>query len=429
MNIYNSKLKNFAALFFSSFLMLFVFTGFSSAQSAKSAIAGQARAAGISANIPKAAKPAKQPEREWLVMVYMSAKNDLGAANLAFDSVNAMERIGPSEKVAAVVEYGAFEGKDGITEINTYSRTLDIRRDNDIKKITSPVMYTTEEADMANPNILVNFVYRAVHKYPAKKYMLVIWNHGGGLKGISSDVMNDSIMSVKDLGEALKQINAITKKKLDIFAMDACLMQSASIAYQFRNYADRIIASQFTEPGKGFPYDWLMYYFNKEYAGDDDKAVKEIIDSYSKYNTDKDSYNLTLSAVRTSAMQGFVNLLDKWVKEVRNDRNAFKIATDIGTVKNSAASDTYEADYKDLVSYLELINSGLKESSAKKAGTELISYIKNCLVIYNYSRSEDTNGISVFMPNNDYLKSEYWDLDFSAASDWPGFLVEMVKQW
>ena len=427
----NISLKKITALLFSAFLVISALPGVSSAESAKSAIAEKARIAGIgvpaaatkSSSVPNRAAP--QQEREWLVMVYMSAKNDLGIANLAFDSVNDMEKIGSTDRVAAVVEYGSFEKKNGLASINSNSRTIAIRKDDKTDSITSPVIYTTEEADMANPDTLVNFVHRAVKKFPAKKYMLLVWNHGGGLNGISSDVMYNSIMSVKDLGNALREIKEITKKKLDIFAMDACLMQVASVAYQFRDSAEIIIGSQLTEPGEGFPYGWLLNHLNNEYEGDDVETAAKIVWAYSEYN--RNVPDLSLSALNTSAMPGFVSRLDGWVNAVKADHKALKYAASISTVKDSAS--TNQNDYHDLISYFEIVKSKIDDSPAKKATEDIISYMKKDLIIYNYSRFGDTYGLSVFIPHKDYVKSEYWDLDFASASAWPEFLVESAKKW
>ena len=226
MNIYNSKLKNFAALFFSSFLMLFAFTGFSSAQSAKSAIAGQARAAGISANIPQAAatapaanKTARNPEREWLVMVYINAKNDLGLLPNAFMSVNDMERIGSTDKVAVVVEYGAFEKHNGISVHSEDSKTILIQKDNDTRKVNSPVINYTKRADMGDYSHLSDFASRAIKSYPAKHNMLVVWNHGKGIDGISFDDITGHHISVKELGIALNKIKDSLGRKLDMLTV------------------------------------------------------------------------------------------------------------------------------------------------------------------------------------------------------------------
>lgn len=431
MKTYNIAINFLKALFFSAFFMVSAFPGAASAESAKSAIAEKARIAGI--GVPASAKKSSngtnrsgtQPEREWLVMVYMSAKNDLGIANLAFDSVNDMEKIGSTDRVAAVVEYGSFEKKNGLASINSNSRTIAIRKDDKKDTITSPVIYTSEEADMSNPDTLVNFVHRAVRKFPAKKYMLLVWNHGGGLNGISSDVMYDNIMSVKDLGNALKEIREITKKKIDIFAMDACLMQVASVAYQFRDSAEIIIGSQLTEPGEGFPYDWLLNHLNNEYEGDDFETAAKIVWAYSEYN--RNVPDLSLSALNTSAMPGFVSRLDGWVNAVKADPKALKYAASISTVKDSAS--TNQNDYHDLISYFEIVKSKIDDSPAKKATEDIISYMKKDLIIYNYSRFGDTYGLSVFIPHKDYVKSEYWDLDFASASAWPEFLVESAKKW
>ena len=59
---------------------------------------------------------------------------------------------------------------------------------------------------MANPETLTDFVRWSAENYPAKKYALVLWDHGGGSKtGIFIDELFDGeMMHLDELGDALR---------------------------------------------------------------------------------------------------------------------------------------------------------------------------------------------------------------------------------
>ncbi|MBI5238884.1 MAG: hypothetical protein HY926_00285 [Elusimicrobia bacterium] len=53
---------------------------------------------------------------------------------------------------------------------------------------------------MGDWNRLVRFVSWAEDLFPAKKYMLIVWNHGAGWRGISFDESSQNSISVPALG-------------------------------------------------------------------------------------------------------------------------------------------------------------------------------------------------------------------------------------
>jgi len=148
-------------------------------------------------------------EREWLVLVYLNGVNDLGILGFADSDVNEMEQTGSSDRMAVVVEYGILGIDDAAgrnLQFQRGSKTLYITRDADALKITSPVIYTSADADMGSEANLVRFVKRGIRRFPAKKTAVILWNHGAGRLGISFDDVSNNYMEVDQLGGALAQI-------------------------------------------------------------------------------------------------------------------------------------------------------------------------------------------------------------------------------
>ena len=116
-------------------------------------------------------------------------------------------------------------------------------------------------ASMADPETLTDFVRWSTEKYPAKRYALVLWDHGGGSKtGIFIDELFDNdIMYLWELGSAIRD----TGTKMDLVLFDACLMANLETAFILKDYAEYMVASEEVVVGQGSATgDWLqeLYY-------------------------------------------------------------------------------------------------------------------------------------------------------------------------
>ncbi len=112
------------------------------------------------------------------------------------------------------------------------------------------------EAQMTSPNTLTDFIKWSASNYPADRYELVLWNHGGGTAlGFGYDEMYpDDMLSLSQIGNALSDSGI----KFDIVGFDACLMGTIETAYMLEPYADYLVASEEYEPGTGWYYsEWL----------------------------------------------------------------------------------------------------------------------------------------------------------------------------
>ncbi len=106
--------------------------------------------------------------------------------------------------------------------------------------------------------------------YPAEKYLLDIWNHGGGWRDPDeNEELNDirkpicwddesdvggqhDTLYMNEVQQAIKNaLSSAGKAKIDIIYMDACLMQMVEVAYEMKNYCTYLVASEETVPGIG----------------------------------------------------------------------------------------------------------------------------------------------------------------------------------
>jgi clostripain len=142
---------------------------------------------------------------EWTVMVYLDADNNLEGAGI--DDINEMEMVGSTSNVNIVVQidripYSVLDSNnqgyaDDISNGDwTDTRRYYITQDYDPYIINSQLVSNLGELNMGTSSTLINFAKWAVSNYPAKKYLLVIWNHGGGFRstGLTKDIAWDDLL-------------------------------------------------------------------------------------------------------------------------------------------------------------------------------------------------------------------------------------------
>ena len=113
---------------------------------------------------------------------------------------------------------------------------------------------------MADKETLTDFVAWAVDSYPADRYILVLWDHGGGSTGVCFDeTANYDSLTIHEVNDALHDYSQQNPDfHLDIVGFDACLMATYEMAVHMAQYADYMVASEELEPGIGWNYlGWL----------------------------------------------------------------------------------------------------------------------------------------------------------------------------
>ena len=93
-----------------------------------------------------------------------------------------------------------------------------------------------------------------VETYKADKYIVVLWDHGGGINGgIGQDQITKGILTVPVIQESLQAVSQAQNPviKFEMVGFDACLMANAEVAASLANSTKYMVASQDLEPGAG----------------------------------------------------------------------------------------------------------------------------------------------------------------------------------
>ncbi|NCE64754.1 peptidase C11 [Pseudoflavonifractor sp. 524-17] len=110
---------------------------------------------------------------------------------------------------------------------------------------------------MTDPATLSGFIRYCAKNYPASRYELIFWDHGGGSVsgyGYDEKFASSASMGLAGIDKALTDGGV----RFDFIGFDACLMATAENALMLAKHGDYLIASEETEPGVGWYYtDWL----------------------------------------------------------------------------------------------------------------------------------------------------------------------------
>ncbi|MFA6433228.1 MAG: clostripain-related cysteine peptidase [Elusimicrobiales bacterium] len=373
---------------------------------------------------------APAPEKDWTIMVFINGKNNL--EKYALRDINEMEMIGSSDRVNVVVEAGRIEGYDASDGDWKGVRRYLIQKDANPAAVTSPVVQDLGKVDMGDYRSVIDFGKWAKTAYPARKTMLIIWNHGAGwtksrktsvvTRGISYDDETNNHINTPQMAAILKEMGGV-----DIYGSDACLMQMAEVIYEIKDFAGFIVGSEETEPGDGYTYNTFLAPLVSDPGMSAEAFARVAVDSYSDhYKAQKEGS--TQSYIRTSAIPGFLAMVDDFafVTAMAGEKAIVKQAL------ASAQSYAYPAN-KDLYHFAQLVTAGSADPAVKENGAALMAYIETELVGYNrtnngagddsdppsdYSRS---HGIAVYLPPS-APSAGYDALRWAKDSNWYEFI-------
>ena len=172
----------------------------------------------------------------------------------------------------------------------------------------------SEDEPMSDPETLKAFINTCVERYPAEKYDLILWDHGGGpMDSFAVDEHSGGrTMSLADIVDAFAN-NAVTRDggRFDFIDFDACLMGNAECALAFADYADYYIASPESIPGYGQEYSGWLNLVGANPSIDTFELGRKIVDDFVEfYNNGEGSAQegtLAITDTRKLLDSGFVD--------------------------------------------------------------------------------------------------------------------------
>lgn len=200
------------------------------------------------------------PPREWLIMLYQNADDPILEGDI-FTDLNEAEWVGSTPAVTIVSQLDRYAGEFAGDGDWTGSKRFLVGQDRDLTKLKSKVISDLGEVDSGAPETLVDFAVWAMKTYPAKKYALILSDHGAGWVGGWNDPAPnaDSSLTVNEIDQALAAILQKSKvRQLELLGFDACLMSEVEVLAGVAPYARYAVASQEVEPALGWAYSKFL---------------------------------------------------------------------------------------------------------------------------------------------------------------------------
>jgi Clostripain family len=233
----------------------------------------------------------------WTVMVLMGANNILASEadlrKLAKDDIKEMKKVGSQPDVLNIV-----------VQIDQPEGARRFKITNGQPEFDEPVP-DQWQGGLGGPELLEDFLIWTKARCPADHYMLVLWGHAYRL-AFNRNPQEPDGLDFPQLAKVLRNTN-LRRKKLDIVAFDSCNAGLLEAAYELRETASYFVASQFTDPLPGWPYDTILNrvlndrgYKNKSgfrYLADADGPKdfgRAIVSQFVRNYQGKDSVTLTM---------------------------------------------------------------------------------------------------------------------------------------
>ena len=274
---------------------------------------------------------------------------------------------------------------------------------------------------MSEPENLRDFIVWTKENHPADRYMLVLWDHGGGfVAGYGVDDLNKRTdtdyggMNASEIIEAVKDSGV----KFDLIGCDCCLMQNIEYANAFEPYADYYLASEETEPSHGWFYTAGFGKLAEDPTLSTEEFGRLMVSSYDQlYRTLHDGKaqpDNTLSLADLTLVkpvyEQLAALMDQSVGKMKDDPEIF---ANISAARSGSYS-FYDQEQTDLVSFLTALKKAdyKQEVATDEEIDRLIDAVKACVVYRNKDSAEGINGMAADFPYNslETYSSEYEQL-------------------
>lgn len=260
----------------------------------------------------------QEPAAEWTVMIYLCGTDlESGRFKSATHNLQQIAVTDPVDSVNVVIETGG-------TKKWQAEESLGIKIANDkLQRWTwaqdgFTLVEELPEACMSHAETLSGFIRWSAENYPAKKYMLLLWDHGGGSNSglICDENYGMTIMPVYSLERALKEGGT----HFDLILTDTCLMASLEMSQAVAPYADYLAASEEVMAGEGTNYTkWLQYLYDRpDCTGK--QLGKQICDLTQQYYVESgDSSTVsafTMSVIDLSKIGAVAEATEAFMREV-----------------------------------------------------------------------------------------------------------------
>ncbi len=337
------------------------------------------------------------------VMVYMNGSNLESDDGSATEDITEMLAAPYSSAVNVVIETcgtASWSSKYGISADHTQRWLWS-------ESSLTLVDDSLSQLDCTEAGTLADFISWSAANYTADRYILVLWDHGGGpVYGFGYDEWVSDEDAALTLDEIQLAINT-AGVTFDIIGFDACIMSCLEVCCALYDYCDYMVVSEEFEPGTGWSYEGWLTALVENPAIDTEDLAKILIDDMIASNTGSNGDTATLALIDQRAMP---ILFDAWTTfAYANEDSLTDCNYSQKVVKSSRAKgffdeddwDDYDDDYSLSDYYITDIMAVAQNIDSDESAA--LSSALSSAVLYYSATSDVTSltGLSVTLPYGD----------------------------
>lgn len=417
-------------------------------------------------------------KKQWTVLVYMAGDNNLDTYTMR--DLTELAQVGSGETINILAQVD--RRRQYIESKNSWSdtRRFYIFPEGTADPPWQPVGPHLGETNTGDPDTLYSFLVWALKNYPAERTMLVLWNHGGGLKEddiyrgtpaakqeslfdhkyilkqaplqpdtvhsfdaidryILTDDTSSDFLDNMELEYALNlsrqpsnpqaaadQLTVLEAgfDRFDILGFDACMMNMFEVVYQIRNTAHIAVGSEEIEPPEGWPYTPILKTLSRNPNIETAEFAAEIVDHFiASYQGQGRS--VTQSAVDTSQIEVIARAIDDLASVLIDEIESVLPTIRLILPETQRFKDR---DYIDLLDFASLLTLNTTQKTVKSAAQTVRSTASQSVLAQGNigEQVRNAHGISIFFPSarlSDAHRKTYANLEFSRRyPNWLRFL-------
>ena len=345
---------------------------------------------------PGKGKPPSQAK--WTFMVYIVGDNNLDEY-VPLDIDTELAPAGSNEDVAVV----ALADRAATAE---WTQTLLFYVTQDMEATPENAVEDWGEANMGDPQTLLDFISWTKTNYPAEHYALSLWNHGWSWRPdhTMSDDTNGDTLDQHELEAVLEEVGPI-----DVIMYDACQMATIENQATVRAYSQAFVASQEYVNWDGIEYELVIPALHEN----PDMTAEElavVINQSASTNPER-----TGSAVALNEdWDELIAAVDDWAWALEKGLPLYRQRY-VGAFR-AAKYFWQDRTARDLYDAARIIDERIDDPAIQDASRAVMAAV-DTVVLDEWHRQNfaDAHGISIFLP------ATVADLDDPATEDWNEF--------
>jgi hypothetical protein len=375
--------------------------------------------AGDEVSITGEKPPAPGTEKKWTFLLYGAGDNNL--SRFIENNVKDMEKVGSDDHTHLIAQLDKSSGD---------CKRFYITKNTAGGEIKSPVLENMgPSVDMSNPQTLTDFIVWGAKTYPGQFIGLSIGDHGGGTAGAVADDRDGSggMMKPQVLKKAIQDAEDILGRKLDMVGFDCCLMANTEVAYELRNTANYLVASEETEGGAGWPYTKvlteealkaLQEALKTRINVEPKEFVTKIIKDFQSVQGDLP----TMSSVDLGKMDDVAGKVDAFSQAILDTK------TPMGTLKQIASQTESFSEFKDLYDFTQKVanDKSISDEKLKAAAKDVMASLDQAILASEHSSNyPEAHGLQIELPSWGGTSYGYKDLEFAQKTKWADALARI----